>query len=85
MEWAALLAISGLCVAGSIGLRLYRQTLLTHAHGVEQLAAAGLMEALAKSGPLSGVSPVALARTRALCACALIPDRSKLPGLIRGS
>lgn len=80
MEWVALLKIIVICGAGSIGLHLFRQMRPTNADGLAQLAAAGLLTQLAKSGPQSGASPVALARVRALCASVLIPDLSKRLG-----
>jgi hypothetical protein len=84
MELAGLLQISAICVAGSIGLRLCRLMLRTNAGGLERQAAAGLITALARFGPLSGGSSQSIARTRGLCACALIPDRTTRAGRIHG-
>lgn len=84
MALAALLTLTGAFVAGLIGLVLCRAMLRCRAPGVEQLAAAGLMQALANCGPLSGVSSRSIDRARALCASALIPAPSRQPGRFHG-
>lgn len=64
--WTLLALLVG---AGLIGLRLCRETLRREIVPVEQLAAAGLLEALANGSLPSGVCPRAVAKARALCVC----------------
>lgn len=85
MASVAWMTLACVCAAGLIGLHLCRLALRSPTHGVDHLAAVGLMQALEKFGPASGASPTSLDRVRASCVCTITRGTGNLPVPFLGS